>query len=155
MKFKSQININFANITRYLLFLPPFLLPLYLQNKVDCISYDKKRISNQKLQILMKFKSQININFANITRYLLFLPPFLLPLHLQNKVDCVSYDKKRISNQKLQILMKFKSQININFANITRYLLFLPPFLLVITQLTVAKMRYGPARILSIFYYGS
>ena len=91
----------------------------------------------------MKFKSQININFANITRYLLFLPPFLLPLHLYNKVDCISYDKKRISNQKLQILMKFKSQININFANITRYLLFLPPFLLVITQLTVAKTRYG------------
>ena len=51
--------------------------------------------------------------------------------------------------------MKFKSQININFANITRYLLFLPPFLLVITQLTVAKTRYGPARNLSIFYYGS
>ena len=49
--------------------------------------------------------------------------------------------------------MKFKSQININLANIMRHLLLLPPFLPVIKQLTFAWTCYGPARTLNIFYH--
>ena len=114
MKFKSQININFANITRYLLFLPPFLLPLHLQKKWIAFPMIKNVSVIRSWEILMKFKSQININFANITRYLLFLPQFLLPLHLQKKWIAFPMIKKVSVIRSWEILMKFKSQININ-----------------------------------------